>query len=296
MTSTVTPDATPTQAIVDAHHHLWELSRRPQTWLDPPRMAPIRRDFTPSDHAAVAAEAGIGSSVLVQVLPDAEETREFLALAARSDTVAAVVGWADLTRPDLAAELAALAASPGGELLRGIRHLVQGEPDPRWLARDDVREGLRQVAAAGLVYDLLVLPHQLPAAIETVRALPELTFVLDHLAKPPVASGELEPWAGLIRELAAEPNVTAKLSGLITEADWDDWDAARLRPYADVALDAFGPGRLMFGSDWPVCLLAGALPLWAETVRALLTDAGLSAAERDAVFRGTAERVYRLST
>ncbi|MEN3540419.1 amidohydrolase family protein [Microbispora sp. ZYX-F-249] len=290
----MTPDAAPTGTIVDAHHHLWELSRRPQTWLDPPHMAPIRRDFTPSDYAAVAAQARIGSSVLVQVLPDAEETREFLALAARSDTVAAVVGWADLTRPDLAAELAALAAAPGGELLRGIRHLVQGEPDPRWLARDDVREGLRQVAAAGLVYDLLVLPHQLPAAIETVRALPELTFVLDHLAKPPVASGELEPWAALVRELAAEPNVTAKLSGLITEADWDDWDAARLRPYADVALDAFGPGRLMFGSDWPVCLLAGALPLWAETVRALLTDAGLSAAERDAVFRGTAERVYRL--
>ncbi|WP_169985135.1 amidohydrolase [Microbispora sp. H10836] len=282
--------------MVDAHHHLWELSRRPQTWLDPPKMARIRRDFTASDYAAVAAEARIGSSVLVQVLPDAEETREFLALAARSDTVAAVVGWADLTRPDLAAELAALAASPGGELLRGIRHLVQGESDPRWLARDDVREGLRQVAAAGLVYDLLVLPHQLPAAIETVRALPELAFVLDHLAKPPVASGELEPWAGLVRELAAEPNVTAKLSGLITEAAWDDWDAARLRPYADVALDAFGPGRLMFGSDWPVCLLAGALPLWAETVRALLTDAGLSAAERDAVFRGTAERVYRLGT
>ncbi|MEV7805530.1 amidohydrolase family protein [Microbispora sp. NPDC088329] len=296
MTSTATPDATPTQAIVDAHHHLWELSRRPQTWLDPPRMAPIRRDFTPSDYADVAAEARIGRSVLVQVLPDAEETREFLALAARSDTVAAVVGWADLTRPDLSAELAALAAAPGGELLRGIRHLVQGESDPRWLARDDVREGLRQVAAAGLVYDLLVLPHQLPAAIETVRALPELTFVLDHLAKPPVASGELEPWAGLVRELAAEPNVSAKLSGLITEADWDDWDAARLRPYADVALDAFGPGRLMFGSDWPVCLLAGALPLWAETVRALLTDAGLSAAERDVVFRGTAERVYRLGT
>ncbi|WP_310742350.1 amidohydrolase family protein [Microbispora sp. H13382] len=296
MTSTATSTGTSTGTIVDAHHHLWELSRRPQTWLDPPKMARIRRDFTASDYAAVAAEARIGSSVLVQVLPDAEETREFLALAARSDTVAAVVGWADLTRPDLAAELAALAASPGGELLRGIRHLVQGESDPRWLARDDVREGLRQVAAAGLVYDLLVLPHQLPAAIETVRALPELAFVLDHLAKPPVASGELEPWAGLVRELAAEPNVTAKLSGLITEAAWDDWDAARLRPYADVALDAFGPGRLMFGSDWPVCLLAGALPLWAETVRALLTDAGLSAAERDAVFRGTAERVYRLGT
>jgi L-fuconolactonase len=257
-------------------------------------MAPIHRDFTLADHAAEAAEAGIGGSVLVQVLPDAEETREFLALAARSRTVAAVVGWADLTRPGLAGELAALAGSPGGDLLRGIRHLVQGEPDPRWLARDDVREGLRQVAAAGLGYDLLVLPHQLPAAIETVRALPELSFVLDHLAKPPIASGDLEPWAGRIRELAAEPNVTAKLSGLMTEAS-ENWDATDLWPYVDVALDAFGPERLMFGSDWPVCLLAGSLPLWSETVTALLARAGLPAAECEAVFAGTAARVYRLS-
>jgi L-fuconolactonase len=279
---------------IDAHHHLWNLSRRPQTWLDPPEMAPIHRDFTLSDYASAAAGTDIGRSVLVQVLADAEETREFLALAARSRTVAAVVGWADLTRPDLADELAALAASPGGDLMRGIRHLVQGESDPRWLTRDDVRRGLRQVAAAGLAYDLLVLPHQLPAAIETVRAVPELTFVLDHLAKPPIASGELEPWAGLIRELAAEPNVTAKLSGLITEAVWDDWDAAALRPYVDVTLDAFGPRRLMFGSDWPVCLLAGSLPLWTETVSTLLTDAGLPAADREAVFRNTATRVYRL--
>ncbi|XVQ89754.1 amidohydrolase family protein [Microbispora siamensis] len=298
MTSAVTPPttspATPAATRIDAHHHLWDLSRRPQTWLDPPEMAPIHRDFALSDYASAAAGTGIGRSVLVQVLGDAEETREFLALAARSRTVAAVVGWADLTRPDLADELAALAASPGGDLLRGIRHLVQGESDPRWLARDDVRRGLRQVAAAGLAYDLLVLPHQLPAAIETVRAVPELTFVLDHLAKPPVASGELEPWAGLIRELAAEPNVTAKLSGLITEAAWDDWDAAALRPYVDVALDAFGPRRLMFGSDWPVCLLAGSLPLWTETVSALLADAGLPAADREAVFRYTAARVYHL--
>lgn len=290
----MTHPETATATRIDAHHHLWDLSRRPQTWLDPLQMAPIRRDFTLSDYASAAAGTDIGRSVLVQVLADAEETREFLALAARSRTVAAVVGWADLTRPDLADELAALAASPGGGLLRGIRHLVQGESDPRWLARDDVRRGLRQVAAAGLGYDLLVLPHQLPAAIETVRAVPELTFVLDHLAKPPVASGRLEPWAGLIRELAAEPNVTAKLSGLITEAAWDDWDAAALWPYVDVALDAFGPGRLMFGSDWPVCLLAGSLPAWAETVSALLARAGLPAADREAVFRDTATRVYRL--
>ncbi|MEU6412739.1 amidohydrolase family protein [Microbispora sp. NPDC046933] len=279
---------------IDAHHHIWDLSRRPQTWLDPPEMSPVRRDFTLSDYADAAAGAGIGTSVLVQVLPDAEETREFLSTAARSDVVAAVVGWADLTRPDLAAELAALAASPGGDLLRGIRHLVQGEPDPRWLARNDVRRGLRQVAAAGLSYDLLVLPHQLPAAIETVRALPELSFVLDHVAKPPIARGGMDPWAGLIRELAASPNVTCKLSGMITEARWDDWDAARLRPYAEVVLDAFGPDRLMFGSDWPVCLLAGSLPAWAGAADTLLAGAGLSPGERDAVFRGTAARVYRL--
>jgi L-fuconolactonase len=280
--------------LVDAHHHVWDLSLRAQTWLESPEMAPVRRDFTLSDYASAAAEAGIAGSVLVQVLADAQETREFLASAAESGLVAAVVGWADLTRPDLADELAALAQAPGGHLLRGVRHLVQGESDPRWLARDDVRRGLRQVAAAGLSYDLLVLPHQLPAAIETVRALPELSFVLDHLAKPPIASGGLDPWAGLIRELAASPNVTAKLSGMITEARWDDWDAAVLRPYAAVALDAFGPERLMFGSDWPVCLLAGSLSGWAETARALLTGAGLSPAECDAVMRRTATRVYRL--
>ncbi|GII77369.1 amidohydrolase [Sphaerisporangium rufum] len=284
----------PAPGRIDAHHHLWELARRPQEWLDPEHMAPVRRDFTTADHAAAAAAAGVTASVLVQVLPDAAETREFLATAAESEIIGAVVGWADLTRPDLPAELAALAAAPGGGLLRGIRHLVQGEADPRWLARDDVRRGLGAVADAGLVYDLLVVPHQLPAAIETVRALPGLSFVLDHLAKPPVATGELEPWAGLLRELAAEPNVTAKLSGLITEARWDRWDAATLRPYAEVALEAFGPDRLMFGSDWPVCLLAGTLPDWTATAEGLLDDLGLPAAERAAVFAGTAARVYRL--
>ncbi|MEO3859482.1 amidohydrolase family protein [Acrocarpospora sp. B8E8] len=280
---------------IDAHHHLWDLSSRPQPWLTTPEMASLHRDFILSDYAATAAEAQIGGSVLVQVLPDAQETREFLALAARSETVAAVVGWADLTRPDLPDELGALSGSPGGEFLRGIRHLVQGEPDTRWLARDEVRAGLRQVAAAGLVYDLLVLPHQLPAAIETVRALPELSFVLDHLAKPPIASGELQPWADLVRQLAAEPNVAAKLSGVSTEAGRTNWDASVLRPYVEVALDAFGPERLMFGSDWPVCLLAGSLPAWTETARTLLADAGLTPAEQEAVFGGTATRIYHLT-
>jgi L-fuconolactonase len=193
----------------------------------------------------------------------------------------------DLTAADIAETLAEL----GGGKLVGIRHLVQSEPDPGWLRRDDVRRGLREVARAGLVYDLLTLPHQLPAAIDTVRAVPELTFVLDHLSKPPIASGALEPWAALVRELAAEPNVFCKLSGLVTEA-WPGWRPADLRPYAQVALEAFGPARVMFGSDWPVCLLASS---YAE-VTALAEDltAGLTADERAQVFDGTAARAYRL--
>ncbi|NUT48272.1 MAG: amidohydrolase family protein, partial [Saccharothrix sp.] len=167
-----------------------------------------------------------------------------------------------------------------------------GEADPRWLARPDVRRGLRAVADAGLVYDLLTLVHQLPAAIEAVRALPEATFVLDHLSKPSIATRDREPWASWIRELAAEPNVTCKLSGMVTEADHARWTVADLRPYADVVLEAFGPSRVMFGSDWPVCLLAGS---YEEVVAAAEgVTARLTAAERDEVFGGTAARVYRL--
>ncbi|WP_033443062.1 amidohydrolase family protein [Saccharothrix sp. NRRL B-16314] len=289
---------------IDAHHHLWRLlpgtptrtgpSRRAHDWLNGADLTPIRRDFTLDDLSSVAAVAEIDRTVLVQVVPDVEETAEFLALAADEGAglVAGVVGWVDLTDPGIGDVLADLRAGPGGDLLVGVRHLVQGEPDPRWLARPDVRRGLRAVAEAGLAYDLLTLVHQLPAAIETVRALPGATFVLDHLSKPPIASGDLEPWASHLRELAAEPNVTCKLSGMVTEADPVGWTVADLRPYADVALDAFGPSRVMFGSDWPVCLLAGS---YEEVVAAAegLT-AGLTPAERDEVFGSTAARVYRL--
>ncbi|QFZ20937.1 amidohydrolase family protein [Saccharothrix syringae] len=288
---------------IDAHHHLWRLrpgapggpgpGRRAHEWLAGPGSAAIRRDFTLDDLSPVASAAGIDRTVLVQVLPEVAETAEFLSLADGSDgLVAGVVGWVDLTDDGVGDALAALRAGPGGDLLVGVRHLVQGEADPRWLARPDVRRGLRAVAGAGLVYDLLVLVHQLPAAIEVVRALPGATFVLDHLAKPPIAAGGREPWESRIRELAAEPNVACKLSGMVTEADHAGWTAADLRPYADVVLDAFGPSRVMFGSDWPVCLLAGS---YREVVAAAeeLT-AGLTAAERDEVFGGTAARVYRL--
>jgi L-fuconolactonase len=277
---------------VDAHHHLWRLADRPQAWLDGPEMAGIRRDFTLTDLTAVTPAGRIDRTILVQVLPDLDETAGFLALVAGSDLVAGVVGWTDLTAGSVAEVLAGLRASPGGDKLVAIRHLVQAEPDPAWLNRTDVRRGLRAVAEAGLAYDLLTVPHQLPAAIDTVRALPELTFVVDHLSKPPIASGELEPWASRVRELAAEPNVHCKLSGMVTEADRSGWQLDDLRPYAETVIDAFGPRRVMFGSDWPVCLLAASYSEVCEAAEKLTAD--LSADERAEIFGGTAIRAYRL--
>jgi L-fuconolactonase len=266
---------------VDAHHHLWDLLVRDQPWID--ERSPIRRTFTVDDLAAVTRA---DATVVVQTISVADETPELLALA--DPLIAGVVGWVDLTASDVAERLAALRC----ERLVGIRHLVQSEPDPRWLCRPDVRRGLKAVAREGLVYDLLTVPAQLPAAIETVRALDELRFVVDHLSKPPIASGELEPWASQIRELAAHENVACKLSGMVTEADWATWSVDDLRPYADVVLEAFGPDRLLFGSDWPVCLLAASYEAVVDAAEQL--TAQLGAAEREQIFGGTARRIYTL--
>ncbi|MCX5395289.1 amidohydrolase [Streptomyces sp. NBC_00094] len=278
--------------LVDAHHHLWDLGVRDQTWITGPELAPLRRSFLLPELEAEARAAGVTATVLVQTVTVAEETPEFLALAARSALVGAVVGWTDLTSPGVADELARLRSLPGGGFLRSIRHQVQGEADPEWLTRPEVMRGLRAVAAAGLAYDLVVLPHQLPAATRAAAAVPGLTFVLDHLGKPPVASGRLGPWSDRVRELAALPNTVCKLSGLVTEADWRSWTVAGLAPYADTVLDLFGPRRVMFGSDWPVCTLAASYGEVVDLTGELI--AALSAAERDAVWSGTARRVYRM--
>jgi L-fuconolactonase len=275
---------------VDAHHHVWDLSVRDQDWI--PEHSPLRRTFTVADLAPEARAAGVDRTVLVQTVTVPEETPEFLALAAGHDLIAGVVGWADLTRPDIADELARLRDLSGGDHLKGIRHQVQGEPDPEWLLRPDVRRGLAAVAAAGLVYDLVVLPRQLPACARAAAALPELTFVLDHLGKPPIASGTLDPWSADLGALAALPNTVAKLSGLVTEADPAAWKVDDLRPYVLSALDAFGPHRLMFGSDWPVCTLAATYSQVTYSARELL--GGLGEQEREEVFTGTATRVYGL--
>ncbi|MFG1664800.1 amidohydrolase family protein [Streptomyces sp. Y7] len=275
--------------VVDAHHHVWDLSVRDQDWITGPELRPLRRNFTVGDLAPEARAAGVGRTVLVQTITVPEETPEFLALAAEHELIAGVVGWTDLTRPDVAEELARLRELPGGRYLKGIRHQVQGEADPRWLLRADVRRGLSAVAEAGLVYDLVVLPHQLPACAEAAADLPGLTFVLDHLGKPPIASGALEPWTRDVRALAALPNTVCKLSGMVTEADIAAWTVADLRPYADTVLDAFGPARLMFGSDWPVCTLAASYGQVLATTLELIAEG-----EREQILQATATRVYGL--
>ncbi|MFC0624829.1 amidohydrolase family protein [Kribbella deserti] len=277
---------------VDAHHHVWDLQVRAQSWMTGPSMDPIRRSFSAEDLAPLAADAGITATVLVQTVGLAAETPEFLEVAASNDLVAGVVGWLDLTASSVRDALAGLLERPDGHWLKGIRHQVHDEPDDLWLERADVRRGLAAVAEAGLTYDLLTKPPQLPAAIHTVQAMPELSFVLDHISKPPIGTGELEPWARGLRELASYPNVTCKLSGLVTEADWAGWTVDDLRPYAEIVLDAFGPDRVMFGSDWPVCLLAAS---YAEVVAAAedLTSY-LTPTERDAVFGQTARHTYSL--
>ncbi|MCP2247940.1 amidohydrolase family protein [Lentzea aerocolonigenes] len=275
--------------IVDAHHHLWDLAVRDQDWITDPPMGAIRRSFLEPDF--IAAAPSVSASVLVQTVCVPEETPEFLAVAASSDVVGAVVGWTDLTSAGVGDALDSLVDGPDGSWLRGIRHQVQSEPDPEWLCRKDVWRGLAAVGAHGLVYELLTLPHQLPAARRTVAALGNVPFVVDHCSKPAIGSGVGE-WAELIRSLAAHENVTCKLSGLVTEADWKSWTVADLRPYFEVVLDAFGADRLMFGSDWPVCLLAASYDEWLSAAQELTSE--LSPDEQAAIFSGTARRVYGL--
>jgi predicted TIM-barrel fold metal-dependent hydrolase len=278
-------------ARIDAHLHVWDLAVRDQPWTAGD-LAPLHRSFALADVAAERERAGIDGVVLVQTLAVPEETPELLMLAGANPAVVGVVGWVDLTSADVSERLRRLQAEPFGDRLVGIRHLVQGEADPRWLCRPDVRRGLSAVADAGLAYDLLILPHQLAAAHETAAALPELRFVVDHLAKPAIATGSIEPWATGLRALASLPNVACKLSGMVTEADWTSWTVAQLRPYAESVLDAFGANRVLFGSDWPVCTLAGSYDEVARAAEHLVE--ALDPAEREAVFGGAARAAYRL--
>ncbi|MGW2377117.1 MULTISPECIES: amidohydrolase family protein [Kitasatospora] len=285
-------------ALIDAHHHLWDLVQRPQPWLDEPDLTSIRRTFTPDDLWATATSTVAGRrldrTVVVQCVPDVPETEDLLELAAREPLIAAVVGWADLTSPAVGDELDRLLAGPGGSHLRSLRHLVQGETDPEWLQRPEVEGGLAAVRDRGLGYDVLVRSHQLDQASRLAERLPDLPLVLDHAGKPDIAGGELGEWEQRLRRLAAHPQVVCKVSGLITEADHQAWTTADIRPVWDVLLSAFGADRLMFGSDWPVANLAGGWNRWAETVDELL--GGCSADETSAILADTATAFYRLTS
>jgi L-fucono-1,5-lactonase len=276
---------------VDAHHHLWDLSVREQTWMVGPELDPIRRNFSVDELAPLAAAAGVTATVVVQTVGLPAETPELLSIADSNELIAGVVGWVDLTAAGVKDALAGLQERADGSWLKGIRHQVHDEADPRWLCRDDVRAGLKAVAEAGLVYDLLTKTPHLPAAVETAAALPELTFVVDHISKP-VIGADPEPWATELRSLAALPNVFCKLSGMVTEASWTDWKVADLEPYVDVVLDAFGPDRVMFGSDWPVCLLAASYSEVVQAAESLTAD--LTPSEQNAIFGDTARRTYKL--
>ncbi len=276
---------------VDAHQHFWDPARADYPWMTD-ALAPIRRAFGPRDLRPLLAADAIDRTILVQTRGSLDETREFLAIAAATDFVAGVVGWVDLSSAGVADDLAALRARPDGRWLVGIRHQVHDEPDADWLARPDVRRGIAAVGEAGLVYDLLTRPRELPACLAVARAFPDLHFVVDHIAKPLIASGAIDDWAAGMAPLAALPNVACKLSGMVTEADWHRWQPADLAPYVARVLDWFGEDRVMFGSDWPVCLLAADY----ARVKAALEDCldDLGAAARAGLFGGNATRIYRL--
>ena len=280
-----------TAPVIDAHHHLWDPAEADYPWMTE-ALALIVRRFGAEDLAPLLPNAGVNGTIVVQARHDLAESRALLATAAVTPFIVGVVGWVDLTSDDVAATIAALRAGPGGDRLVGIRHQVHDEPDAGWLQRRDVRRGLEAVEAMGLAYDLLIRPREFPAALAVVEDLPNLRFVVDHLAKPPLRGGAREPWAAGLRTFGALPNVWCKLSGLVTEADWASWTIGDLAPFVDVGLEAFGPDRLLFGSDWPVCLLAASYQEVIGSAREL--TAGLGPSERTAIFGGTARSVYRL--
>jgi L-fuconolactonase len=270
---------------IDAHQHFWRFDAGRDRWITD-EMRAIRRDFLPGDLEGALATNGIDACVAVQADQSDDETRFLLDLADRHPFIRAVVGWVDLRSPGLGATLEALASRP---TLRGVRHVAQAEPD-EFLQQDDVIRGIREVGKAGLTYDILIVERQLPAALALTARLPDQVFVLDHLAKPRIKDRSIEPWATRMRELARRPNVFCKISGLVTEADWSGWRPEHLRPYLDVAFEAFGTDRVMFGSDWPVCLVAAP---YDRVLGVIVEYAGaLSPNERDALFGGNAMRAY----
>jgi len=252
-------------------------------------MSVLMRDFMPDELFGELAANDMDGCIAVQADQSERETLFLLDLAAQHSTIAGVVGWVDLRSPDL---LERLEYFSHFEKLRGFRHIVQAEPDDQFLLREDFKRGIASLQRFGFTYDILIYPRQLPAAVALVKQFPEQRFVVDHMAKPDVKGRQVLPWAAQMREIATSPNVYCKLSGLVTEADWQHWHSDHFRPYFDVIFEAFGPDRLMFGSDWPVCLLAGTY----RKVKQLVADytRHFTEADREKIFGSNAVRFYGL--
>jgi L-fucono-1,5-lactonase len=272
---------------IDAHHHFWKYSAAQYEWIGD-ALSVIRRDFLPSDLEKEIRAAGIDGVISVQARQTLEETRWLLAMAAQNEFIKGVVGWVPLTNPSIREELELLGDDPR---LRAVRHVVQGESDG-YLLRNDFNAGVSVLRELGLAYDLLICERQLPEAIHFVDQHPDQIFVLDHLAKPLVKENRLDPWRQNIKELARRENVYCKVSGLVTEADFEAWTEAQLQPYFETALEAFGAERLMFGTDWPVCLVACPYRRWYDIVCRFA--ASLSSEEEMSLFGRAAARAYGL--
>ncbi len=271
---------------IDAHHHLWRYSKEGYGWIGP-GMEALARDFLPHDLEGEVQACAIGGTIVVQAQQTAAETDWLLDLGDHSPLIRAVVGWAPLCDRELGVVLERWSSR---KKLKGLRHIVQDEPDDQFILREDFNKGISSLGGTGLVYDILIYEKHLPAAIQFVDRHPQQVFVLDHVAKPRIEDQVLEPWRSKIIELAKRENVYCKLSGMVTEANWRSWSTADLRPYCEVVLSAFGPRRLMFGSDWPVCLLATSYRKWFETLSQFFSP--LSDSERSLIFGEVARMVY----
>lgn len=275
---------------IDAHQHFWRYDAARDVWITG-EMSVLKRDFLPQDLSATRQANGFDATVVVQVDQSEDETFFLLKLAEHDPSIAGVVGWVDLCSSRIAERLAYLSQF---EKLRGFRHIAQSEPDDRFLVREDFLRGIACLEQFGFTYDILIYPKQLPAALELAQQFPKQPFVINHMAKPEIRANKRAEWTALMRDVGANPSVYCKLSGLVTEADWHHWKKEDFRPYLDIVFDAFGPGRLMFGSDWPVCLLAASYEQVLQIVEEYVQ--GYPAEAKAKIFGGNAAQFYRLKT
>lgn len=276
--------------LVDAHQHFWDLHRYPYPWMSRPELKVLCRSFLPEDLRPILRNIGIDKTVLIQARSSLDETCWFLNLAEANDFIAGVVGWVDLTAPDLGGVLDELMQYPK---FKGVRHQAEEDSDDAWLNRPDVLRGFGELARRGLSYDLLVKPKHLRYIPVIAEHVPGLRMVVDHLAKPSIASRQFEPWATDLAAVARIPNLWCKLSGMITESDWRNWTSADFKPYIDHVIKHFGFDRIMFGSDWPVCMLAGT---YEQTLKSVDENLGkISGSQRTKIFGENAKIFYRLA-